>query len=316
MSCHSYHIALKLPNGNMFYTYKEKGWEHCENINHWIRSFLTYKNIIAYNDDEPDDDRGANVHSRGAHAKGVVAYDKQDIVWMIHSIPNYPEFKNVKNVKNENDKKEIIINDIDPSQLIYGQSVIMLKFPYSEDQLHAIYGQLNVMNAHIYYHSCDYSKNSKKKDLGLIQSIVLGEDVQHFSKHEKWGKDLFEYLSTEFDMTILCETWCKPASPSTNRVKNVRTVKWSEQLSYSSTNDHSKYAVSMNEDKPYVFIGDINHMDSQVRRGGGGVLIKNKDLWKAFHSILPNYNDVIENPQFKENQEKCFSILACFGLCK
>lgn len=319
----SYKIALKLPNGNAYYTYNNKTWEYGENLNQWIRTFFPlYKNIIAYNDDEPDDERGANLHSRGAHAKGVIAYDNKRILWMIHSIPNFPEFKNEDKNKDENDKKEMIFNDIDPSQLIYGQSIIILEFPYSTEQLNVIYNQLDIMSSHVYYNSCPewdsrkYSKNSKKE---LMKQIDLGEDIQHFSKHEKWGKDLFEHLSTELDITMLCETWCKPPSPSTNRVKNVRTVRWSDDLSYLSTGDHSKYAVSMNEDKPYVFIGDINHMESQTRRGGGGIIIKNKDLWRAFHSILENYNDVVENPHFSnekgEKGEKCLSFFSCFGLC-
>lgn len=315
MSSHSYNIALKLPNGNAFYAYNNnnKLWEYGENINTWIRSFLNILNeysLIAYNDDEPDDERGANLHSRGAHAKGVVGYDEKNIVWMIHSIPNYPDFNENKENKieivDEMTTQRLIWNNIDPSQLIYGQSIIILKFSYSETQLESIYNQLNVMNAHIYYNTSNYSRNpinSKKDSLTLIRLIDLGEDIKHLSKHEKWGKDLFEHLSTELDITVLCETWCKPASPSTNRVKNVRTVKWNEKLSYSTTNDHSKYAVSMNEDKPYVFIGDINHMDSQLRRGGGAVIIKNKELWKAFHSILENYNDVVENPHFKKDED-------------
>lgn len=238
---------------------------------------------------------------------------------MIHSIPNYPEFK---------ENKEDYILDIDPSQLIYGQSIIILTFPYSDQKLNDIYTQLDVMNAHIYYNCTNYSK---KKDSNLIRLIDIAECVQHISKHEKWGKDIFEHLSLSFDTVMLCETWCKPASPSTSLVKNVKTVRWNDQLSYSSTNDHSKYAVSMSEDKPYVFIGDINHMESQTRRGGGGVIIKNKSLWKAFHSIIQNYNDIIENPNYNndennnenndnnennENNDKKCLFLSCFGFCK
>jgi deoxyribonuclease-2 len=341
----SYHIALKLPSGSTYYSYdSDKKWIYGENINDWIHSFLKpYESMIAYNDDEPDDERGANLHSRGAHAKGVVAWDQKNILWMIHSIPNYPEFKDDKEKNDENkdekndeknDEKEnkenrLRILDIDQSQLIYGQSVVILTFPYSEQQLNSIYEQLDVMNPHIYY---NYNGRviSKKKEIKLINLITIAEGVQHISKHEKWGKDIFEHLSTEFDAVVLCETWCKPAAPSTNRVKNVKTVRWTENLSYSSTNDHSKYAVSMDENKPYVFIGDINHMESQTRRGGGGIIIKNKGLWKAFHSILQNYNDVVENPYFNDlssstspttsttttTASSCTSFFSCFGFCK
>ena len=272
-----YHIALKIPNGTSYYSCNKNctTWESGKNINDWIRGFLnsSYAYILAYNDDEPDDDRGANVHSKGAHAKGIVAYNNQNILWMIHSIPNYPEF--IDEGKNEKDQKCITFVDIDKSQLIYGQSIIMLLFPYSDEQLSNIYRQLDVMNVHLYYNQTMYNKNNKnKKGTDLVSTINMSEGITHISKHEKWGKDLYEHLAAELGVTILCETWCKPPLPSTSSVKNVKNVRWDETLSYMSTNDHSKYAVSMDANRPYVFIGDMNHMESQSRRGGGGVIIK------------------------------------------
>jgi hypothetical protein len=48
------------------------------------------------------------------------------------------------------------------------------------------------------------------------------------------------------------------------------------------TQDHSKWAVS----DIYCFIGDLNRMDSQRKRGGGGLLIRHPDLAHGFKELI------------------------------
>jgi hypothetical protein len=47
---------------------------------------------------------------------------------------------------------------------------------------------------------------------------------------------------------------------------------------FNSSQDHSKWAVT----DDHVWIGDLNHMRSQEKRGGGGIVISDDDLASAF----------------------------------
>lgn len=300
-------IALKKPKGTSygFIDEKSEGWQYGEDINRWINEMFirhSYQHFIFYNDDEPDDDRGVNLHSKGAHAKGILGWNEKRIGWCIHSVPNYPEcsdtFKNSK-----------IFDPIDKSQLIYGQSFIYIEVDFTLQTLLNIFLQLEMMDVHI-YHETISMKNFLKKNKDVeekkeyqeykeyLRVFHFSDTIQHVSKHTKWNKDLYEhFLTIHFQSNVLCETWMKPAIPTSQKVKNVRTIKWeNDQEEYYTTNDHSKYAVSMDSENPWIYIGDINRMESQIRRGGGGLLIKNKKYWKLINQILVDYTEQIENP--------------------
>jgi hypothetical protein len=161
-------------------------------------------------------------------------------------------------------------------------------------------------------------EKEEKEDNKIVNVHKMGENIFHLSKNSKWGKDLYEDFICEYiSENIMCETWAKPSIPSSPRVKNVKTCRWSD-VEYSSTNDHSKYAVSMNEKNPWVFIGDINRMESQFRRGGGGLLIKNIDLWTRMNEIIVSFTEIHQNPNFckkpdmKKRWWESFQSFQCF----
>ena len=298
-------VALKKPNGTSY------GWIQEDDVNVWIRHMMSrhpYRNWLFYNDDEPDNEKGTNVHSRGAHAKGVVVWNENVIGWLIHSVPNYPE---PSSSLLDSEPKEICFPDILKSQLIYGQSFCYIEVPHKPSNLQSILSQLKKMDAHVYHehHEHDDKKGVKKdiddeKDDNKIVNVhKMGENIFHLSKNSKWGKDLYEdFICDYINDDILCETWAKPSIPSSPRVKNVKTCRW-DNVEYSSTNDHSKYAVSMNQKNPWVFIGDINRMESQFRRGGGGLLIKNNDLWTRMNEIIVSFTEIHQNPNFCKKPE-------------
>jgi len=339
-------VALKKPNGTSygFMDMGDKKWNHKPNINEWISSVLLrseYMNVLAYTDDEPDDEKGENVHSNGGHAKGVVGWNSKKIGWLIHSVPNFPVFPNISNISNNKKGKLFPVPPIDDGQLIYGQSFIYLEMDYTSENLTTIRRQLDLMKAHIYFKvSSDLldgieiekkgkkdENDKKKEEKNEICVVPFSSDIVHVSKSPKWGKDLFkDFMADYFKSIVVCETWMKPGMVSSPMVKNALMVKWNDDdhTEYVTSLDHSKYAVSMNCNYPWVFIGDINRMESQKRRGGGGLMIKNKEIWQAFHSILFSYTDVVNNPYCNyqgndegedKNDEKdgcLFSIFKCF----
>ena len=82
---------------------------------------------------------------------------------------------------------------------------------------------------------------------------------------------------------------------------NVTNININDQFIYKYTKDHSKWAVSQDQENPWVFIGDINRQGphSQWLRGGGGVALKNKSLWTFFSNIIED----TEAPATKSTDE-------------
>jgi hypothetical protein len=120
-----------------------------------------------------------------------------------------------------------------------------------------------------------------------FDKIELEDNIWHVAKNKKWNKDLFDdSLSGLFGGNILAETWQRPKSLDTEYVDNIEIIKWPDGTTYNTSQDHSKYAFSTNEENPFLYIGDINHAKSQNKRGGGGTIIRNNLLWKAFYSLV------------------------------
>ena len=302
-------VALKKPNGTSYRcmnVYDEKQedeeWKCGDDINEWIGNVTSTiskrSNIICYNDEEPGESKST---SKG-HAKGVVLWDTKRIGWLIHSVPKYPH------ITNENK-----FQTIEPPQLIYGQSFLYMEIEYTQSTFKTILEHLSLMEVHM-YHQTDVSHTLQTVRVKEKVPVTyhFRKNVVHVAKSSVWGKDLYEdYLYDYMNSVVLCETWGKPSSPSTNKVKNARNVRWTDDEHYQTSQDHSKYAVSMDREKPWVLFGDLNHMESQARRGGGGMLICHPVLWRAMNILLIDYTEIVPNPHHE--QEPIKKWWDCFG---
>ena len=265
-----YQIVLKAPHDitGIYIDYKQTTWSSLICINDWINNiFETHKiNKIFYNDEVP----GKTTDSSHAHAKGILLWDNMTIKWLIHSVPKWPEIGTDMTLPH--------------SAIIYGQSFILLELPIR--MLSNIMNHLQIMHVNIYVNNClpDIFKLILKTDLDIFD---MSETISHIAKSSKWNKDLFDdELANIFGGSILAETWMRPVKKDTQNVDNIELIKWPDGTCYSETHDHSKYAMSTNSEKPFVYIGDINHMSSQIHRGGGGVIIKDLHLWEAFYGLI------------------------------
>lgn len=54
------------------------------------------------------------------HTKGAILFDGNTAVWIVHSIPHYPPIKQDGEYK------------INPSQCVYGQSMLCMSFKFTE----------------------------------------------------------------------------------------------------------------------------------------------------------------------------------------
>ena len=125
----------------------------------------------------------------------------------------------------------------------------------------------------------------------------MSESIIHIAKPPAHTHDIYQHISNYEEGEWLVETWkrgheikdqvpegcisCCWNSGSKSVIKEVKRLSW-EDVDWKESNDHSKWAAS----ESYLWIGDLNRMTSQFTRGGGGFLIKNPKLAKAFRKLV------------------------------
>jgi len=174
--------------------------------------------------------------------------------------------------------------NINKSELIYGQSFIFIS-GISILKLSNILDQISIMKPFV-------DKKNSNSELPIINNehiikinkLILNESIQHIAKEPSYHIDIYsDYILPTYDGIWKCETWIRgnKCEDSLNIIDN-KKIEF-ENVSYSNTQDHSKYACN---DKDITFIGDLNRMKSQDKRGGGGFIIKNNKLTNAIRSIM------------------------------
>jgi len=88
--------------------------------------------------------------------------------------------------------------------------------------------------------------------------------------------------------SLLSQTWGRPlAAPwcgSSYWTGNINSIRVNENITWNTTQDHSKWLVSSNSN--HSCFGDMNRMDSQWTRGGAFYCIKSQLLNQALKSII------------------------------
>eukprot|EP00731_Ephydatia_muelleri_P009051 Em0004g1389a len=253
-------------------------------IDGWVTTQLTkfnWTDWFLYNDEAPD---RVTPESHGGHCKGILAWNDTTLGWMIHSVPKWPA----------------VIGETIPlipaAECEYGQSFAWLTLPVSRRD--DVLAQIRLMQAHAYcVHDSQGSftyrephpRHAAPPPARSFVVIQLSDVVSHVAKHSKWEKDLFQdgivplFGGAKWET----ETWSRPHPHPTKDVTGVKMVSWAKPaISYNNEQDHSKWAISLDKKKPWTYIGDINATSSQFHRGGGGVVIKDLNLWKAMSSLV------------------------------
>ncbi len=282
----TFSIALKAPAGVLgrHISSGEGEWTSMADVDDWIASkdLPSFPCSIAYNDEAPSSSTSSRMSCCG-HTKGIVAWSKDALVWLIHSVPRWPS-----------DPRDP--EPIPEAQREYGQSFAFLTLPRS--LLDTVLAQVALNQAGVYADAsgglwADRRLARAPKAGKKIRVASLGDGIAHVAKHRTWGKDLFEDALAE-GLAGLCaggpcraETWMRPMTEPSPRVRNVVEIMGGGQAApEEERRDHSKWAVSDSEDTPWVFVGDINRMPGQLRRGGGGIVITDRALWGAFSGII------------------------------
>jgi len=224
-------------------------------------------------------------HSTGGHCKGILAWNATHVSWLVHSVPNFPrEFTGS------------IISPIELSEHIYGQSFIHVTRQADEAFVKQAIAHIYLMNAHVFM---KHNVPDVQQPKDMISTLSFSEEITHIAKSPKNEIDIYSEYLTIYATDWLVETWKRGhaiTTPST--VKDVTNLSIFG-VKYKESQDHSKWATS----EQYYWIGDLNRMTSQYKRGGGGFLVKNQGISLALKSIIVATESNIIAP-LNSHQEK------------
>jgi len=262
-------VVLKLPHGNNCVRYHNGTFKLIGSIQDWIQTLYTFDwdGWVAYNDET----QLTNKRSKG-HCKGILTWNKNKIGWLIHSVPDFPT-----------NLTSTTISPILPSELMYGQSFVYIEMKYTKEKLEQVLQQIHWMDANIYLENNMPAMLSYFSTIE-IKKMNISPKLSHHSKTHHHIIDIYgEYLCSLDKSKWYVETWRRgcPIVKKTTNLHDINRLAWNF-MCYKESQDHSKWAVS----KKYVWIGDLNRMESQLKRGGGGVLIRNPKMVKAFKSLI------------------------------
>lgn len=242
-----------------------------------------------------------------AHAKGVLALENSAGFWLIHSVPKFANPPSVGKY------------DYPDTGRDNGQTALCISIKTS-DEAEDILKQLLWMRPNVYdvvndaglkkldeYFTDIANKKWPKEPVTNIETITSqkGVDFRSFSRNQhaaKSGELYSTVISPDLDTPLIVETWrrgaggvlpsnCTQEKHFAHDVMNVAemSLELSDKKSTGTwpyLKDHSKWAISAESNKPYVCIGDINRMKSQLKRGGGTVCLKSKPVWSMFRDSV------------------------------
>ena len=274
-------LSIKLPHGLSYIYYCDEAKtfmksESNSDINSWIKNLYAnsdWKNWIVYNDQI---EVIGFKHTTKGHCKGIVAWNDKNISWLCHSTPNFPKYFN----GNE-------ISDLESNEHMYGQIYQYIEIPFNNSILNDILSQIDIMDANVYMEKYDKPIYFNKDDDIKIRKIQLHNDIEHVAKSPCYEIDIYsEYLAHEFPHKWYVETWIRGhhIEKTCDKIIDIKDIQF-QDIKYTEKQDHSKWAVS---DKDLYWVGDLNRMTSQYKRGGGGFIIKNMDISESFRNKLIN----------------------------
>uniref|UniRef100_A0A3Q1INU7 Deoxyribonuclease-2-alpha n=2 Tax=Anabas testudineus TaxID=64144 RepID=A0A3Q1INU7_ANATE len=243
--------------------------------------------FIAYNDQPPYGSSG----SACGHSKGVVLVDKDTVVWLLHSTPQFPETRESNKFFPDTGKT-------------FAQTFICVTFPKS--QLDKIETHLRHIRAHIFDSNMDKFSAVKFREVWtsdkmLNEQTVLYQDLtsmdgenfkcffKKISKEPEDG-DLYVTIANTLETNLYVQTWGRQkhksgSSCSARRycLYNVQSIKSTLLGNWNCGSDHSKWCVSENKD--WTCIADSNRGERQFERPGGALCIKNHVVTNAFKKL-------------------------------
>lgn len=246
---------------------------------------------MMYNDQPPN----GNVSFTKGHSKGVIAGNNDGGVWLVHSVPHFPPPPETKTysypktgMKNGQSFLCISMNaqalDTSALQLIFNNPLLYSQHFGEEALTH--YPQLHNVSKF----------EGKVKSPPYTHKVELtskfGSSFISYAKTSKFKKDLYDdYLTEDLETALRVETWPNGKDRLQSdcvkpfHTENIDAVKIGLD-EFSSHKDHSKWAISTDDTKPWTCVGDINRAKTQFVRGGGTVCFQDPRVHASYYQVV------------------------------
>lgn len=300
-----WYITLKSPKDSLQYLYydskdsfnvnmKPNAIENTLNQVYENRKDLYNYLWAGYNDEWPS----GEVSYEYGHSKGFIWSNSKSGFWLIHSVPKG---------FNMTAPFQYPVNALE-----YGQSFLCISMNFNDMDTVAIY----MKTANVWLYDVNFPSKWGSK-LPIMNSILTkstqkkldsptkvelftslgGQKFTAFSKSKLVKMDLYAGLVAPIlESSLYVESWMRPSLESfcngTYQVIDITAIEWpNSTIRYLESNDHSKWAISVDSRVANVCIGDMNHQISQESRSGGTVCLQYPHLYKLFSSLVVSKND-------------------------
>jgi deoxyribonuclease-2 len=241
-----------------------------------------------YNDEEPINTTYSFTYG---HLKGYAMFDETDntAVWVQHSIPKFlkgpsdvPSYQGLLSNAWEN-AQHMFCMSLTISSFNQLATSFMLTRPrifdsLLSDSLERLYPTLAKMIGGSYSTAplCTSTSIQTQNSMNLII----------FEKSTQWNNALWDgCVAPFFQSGLYVQSWLLgnkmgPNCSQPDPILDVETIKFSPTFSWTSSNDHSKWGLTITT--PIICFGDINRVYSQAARGGGAVCTSEVNYIHAF----------------------------------
>lgn len=253
---------------------------------------------LAWSDQPP----GTNISNSGAHAKGVMAFDRETGFFLRHSTPRFPlaaatgkyaGFPNYARIYGQSflcvSYSLSTLNEIASQFILNGVKVYDSHVPGDIGQQNpnlAVLGSDNIPNVKTPFHFCSFRS-------------LAGKNFTDFAKSRYCDCELYSSIvapALQNDMAVL--SWGRPLMGSGCRpatqfdvldISGMTLYNTPEgKITYNETKEHSKLGFVAKNDM--ICVGDINRMTSQASRGGGTTCFADSGLWRALTTQIAEWN--------------------------
>ncbi|XP_067845931.1 deoxyribonuclease-2-beta isoform X2 [Heptranchias perlo] len=125
-----------------------------------------------------------------------------------------------------------------------------------------------------------------------------GVQFQSFAKYKHFEDDIYAgWVAQTLKTDLLAETWngSKHQLPSNcslpKHVYNIVRIKLPGPVLFYSSNDHSKWCVSLGHDEGWTCIGDLNRTFGQMGRSAGLLCTRHPAIHRAFRRSVSWYEN-------------------------
>lgn len=230
-----------------------------------------------------------------AHSKGLITYsaESNEGFFLSHSIPKFPEIN----------KDTGEINYISNLSSSYGQQVACIALNSRIVDIQKLLDQISATKPYVYHNTLTPSSGGNSlKSAQLRQQITPLElnlgGFTYVTKPKSLAVEVYEEFLVPFwnqkigNSGFYVETWGRPILPSVCQGKPVINI---EFLSYDGetqkrTQDHSKWALSLDSGKQLLCVGDLNHQESQDKRGGSFLCLRDQVAYNNFRMLISEHD--------------------------